>query len=199
MRFPLIPTIVVAAAVATMIALGIWQLQRKDEKEALIVQYRAASTLPPIAFPSVPREDKNLFYRRATGFCVEPLGWRSTAGRNEEDETGWSHIVSCRTGGLEGPGMQVDMGWGRDHRAPEGWRGGAVSGVIAPDREHRIRLVSEAPAPGFEPSARPNPEDLPNNHLMYAFQWFFFALVAAIIYVLALRRRQNVAGEAPKA
>ncbi|MGZ8297195.1 MAG: SURF1 family protein, partial [Allosphingosinicella sp.] len=31
MRFPLIPTILVAAAVATMIALGIWQLRRADE------------------------------------------------------------------------------------------------------------------------------------------------------------------------
>ena len=96
--------------------------------------------------------------------------------------------------------MQVDMGWSRDHRPPHGWSGGEVAGVIAPDREHRIRLVSERPAPGLEPSARPNPEDLPNNHLFYAFQWFFFAAAAAVIYVLALRRRgRNVAGEAPKA
>ena len=191
MRFPLIHTIVVAAAVATMIALGIWQLQRKNEKEALIVQYRAASTLPPIAFPSVPREDKNLFYRRATGFCVEPLGWRSTAGRNEKDETGWSHIVSCRTGGLEGPGMQVDMGWSKSSAPPAGWKGGAVSGVIAPDRMHKIRLVSAEAAPGLVPSARPSPEATPNNHLLYAIQWFFFAAAAAVIYVLALRKRQK--------
>jgi cytochrome oxidase assembly protein ShyY1 len=32
MRWPLIPTLLVAAAVATMIALGIWQLRRADEK-----------------------------------------------------------------------------------------------------------------------------------------------------------------------
>jgi hypothetical protein len=191
MRFPLIPTIIVAAAVATMIALGVWQLQRKNEKEALIVQYRAASTLPPIAFPSVPREDKNLFYRRATGFCVEPLGWRSTAGRNEKDETGWSHIVSCRTGGLEGPGMQVDMGWSKSSAPPAGWKGGPVSGVIAPDRMHQIRLVSAEAAPGLVPSARPSPEATPNNHLLYAIQWFFFAAAAAVIYVLALRKRQK--------
>jgi surfeit locus 1 family protein len=30
---------------------------------------------------------------------------------------------------------------------------------------------------------------VPNNHLLYAIQWFFFALAAAVIYVLALRRR----------
>jgi surfeit locus 1 family protein len=28
-----------------------------------------------------------------------------------------------------------------------------------------------------------------NNHLLYAGQWFFFALAAAVIYVLALRRK----------
>jgi hypothetical protein len=195
MRWPLIPTIIVAAAVATMIALGIWQLQRKAEKEALIAQYRAASTLQPVAFPSVPRED--LLYRRATGFCVEPLGWRSTAGRNRQDETGWSHIVSCRTGGLEGPGMQVDMGWSKSSAPPAGWKGGPVSGVIAPDRMHKIRLVSAQPAPGLVPSARPSPEATPNNHLLYAIQWFFFAAAAAVIYVLALRKRQN--GRTPEA
>ena len=37
--WPVIPTILVLAAVATMIALGIWQLQRKGEKEALIALY----------------------------------------------------------------------------------------------------------------------------------------------------------------
>ncbi|HEX6072551.1 MAG TPA: SURF1 family cytochrome oxidase biogenesis protein, partial [Sphingomicrobium sp.] len=34
-RLPVIPTIVVAAAVAAMIGLGIWQLQRAHWKEGL--------------------------------------------------------------------------------------------------------------------------------------------------------------------
>ena len=191
MRFPILPTILVAASVASMAGLGIWQLQRKGEKEALIAQYRAASGLAPVAFPSVPRKDHNLLYRRATGHCLEPLGWRSIAGRNQAGETGWSHIVSCRTGGLEGPGMQVDMGWSKSSAPPAGWKGGPVSGIIAPDRQHEIRLVSAAAAPGLVPSAPPSPETLPNNHLMYAIQWFFFAATAAVIYVLALRKRQQ--------
>ncbi len=88
--------------------------------------------------------------------------------------------------------MQVDMGWGPSTAAPA-WRGGPVSGIIVPDREHRIRLVSATAAPGLQPSSVPSPSDMPNNHLMYAFQWFFFALAAAIIYVLALRKRQAAA------
>ena len=41
-RWPVIPTIVVLCAAAAMIALGVWQLQRKGEKEALIALYRPA-------------------------------------------------------------------------------------------------------------------------------------------------------------
>jgi cytochrome oxidase assembly protein ShyY1 len=32
---------------------------------------------------------------------------------------------------------------------------------------------------------------MPNNHLLYAIQWFFFALARGLIYVLALERRQK--------
>ena len=190
MRWPLIPTILVVAAVATMIGLGIWQLQRKGEKEALIARFQAARSLPPIAWPAVPPGDDSLLYRRAEGYCVTVTGWRAAAGRSAAGESGWSHIASCSTGGLEGPGMQADMGWSTDSKPPV-WRGGAVEGVITPDRDHRIRLVATRPAPGLQASEPPSPEAVPNNHLLYAIQWFFFAAAAAVVYVLALRRRQR--------
>jgi surfeit locus 1 family protein len=190
-RLPLIPTILVAAAVAVMIALGIWQLQRSGEKQELIARYGAASTKPPIAWPNMPGGHQDLLYRRAEGFCTGVMGWRAAAGRSASGDTGWSHIASCRTGGAEGPGMQVDMGWSTSSAAPAGWNGGPVSGVIGPDRDHKIRLVSSRAAPGLQPSAPPSPEATPNNHLLYAAQWFFFAAAAAVIYVLALRRRRR--------
>lgn len=189
MRLPLLPTLLVAAAVAVMVGLGVWQLQRMDEKEALLARFPQAAKLPPVGWPSVPPADDSLLYRRATGFCLEVRGWRAVAGRSASGESGWSHIAACRTGGLEGPGMQVDMGWSKSSAAPTGWSGGEVSGVIVPDREHRIRLVSDRAAPGLQPSAPPSPAQIPNNHLMYAVQWFFFAGAAALIYLLALRRR----------
>ena len=198
MRFPLVPTLIVAAAVAVMVGLGIWQLGRMNEKEALIARFRHASTLPPVAWPNMP--DDTLLYSRATGFCLEVVGWRAAAGRNASGDTGWSHIASCRTGGAEGPGMQVDMGWSSSSAPPAGWNGGPVSGIIGPDRDHKIRLVSDEAVPGLQPSAPPSPEATPNNHLLYALQWFFFALAAASIYVLALKRRQKQAastGAAP--
>ena len=197
MRIPFFPTLLVGAAVAVMIGLGIWQLNRAEWKEGLIAQLRANAQLHETAWPSVPPKDDALLYRRASGYCLEVVGWRAVAGRNAVGETGWSHIASCRTGGGEGPGMQVDMGWSKSSAAPAGWSGGQVRGVIVPDSAHRIRLISDEPAPGLQPSAPPSPETTPNNHLMYALQWFFFALAASVIYWLALRRRQKK--EAPPA
>ncbi|HEX8526332.1 SURF1 family cytochrome oxidase biogenesis protein [Allosphingosinicella sp.] len=198
-RLPLVPTLVVGAAIAVMIGLGIWQLQRADWKAHLLERYTAASGRPPVAWPAVPPGGDELHFRRASGYCGEVVAWRSVSGRNRRGESGWSHIASCRTGGLEGPGMQVDIGWSRSHQPPSGWRGGEVSGTIAPDRDHRIRLVSDAAAPGLEPSAPPDPNEVPNNHLFYAFQWFFFAIAAGVIYLLALRRRRQVAAGRPSA
>jgi len=60
-----------------------------------------------------------------------------------------------------------------------------VMGVVAPGP----RLVADPPMAGLEASARPDPSELPNNHLSYAGQWFLFALVALVIYGLALRKR----------
>ncbi len=199
MRLPFWPTLVVAAAVVVMVGLGLWQVRRIDEKEALIARFHQASRLPPVAWPATPPDDDSLLYRRADGFCLKVVEWRAVAGRNSAGETGWSHIAACQTGGLEGPGMQVDMGWSKSSKAPTGWNGGPVNGVIAPDSKHKIRLVSSRGAPGLAPSAAPNPEAMPNNHLLYAIQWFFFAAAAAVIYLLALRRRQkNAAAQPPR-
>jgi surfeit locus 1 family protein len=195
-RLPLIPTIIVAAAIAVMIGLGVWQLQRAQWKNGLLTQYARAAALPPIAWPAMPMAKDAPLFRRASGFCLSVTGWTSSAGRNLNGEAGWSHIASCRTGGAEGPGMQVDMGWSRDPANPA-WTGGAVSGTVAPDTKHIIRLISATPAPGLQPSLAPNPQDIPNNHLAYAVQWFLFAGVAALIYWLALRRRTASARTPP--
>jgi len=174
--------------VAAMIALGFWQLRRAEWKEGLLARYAAAAGLPPVAWPAVPPSDGSLLFRRSEGFCLAVTGWSARSGHNRAGEAGWRHIASCRTG-AEGPGMQADMGWSTDSAAPRGWAGGAVHGVIDSDRDHVILLVSEAAASGLQPSARPSPEDIPNNHRAYAVQWFLFAGVALVIYVLALRRR----------
>ncbi|HEY0164442.1 MAG TPA: SURF1 family protein [Sphingomicrobium sp.] len=186
-KLPLIPTLIVAAAVAVMIALGIWQMRRAVEKDALLERFRAAQNLPPISFPTGPIHENRLpLFRHSTGLCMEPVAKRSTAGRNRAGEPGYSQIIDCRTG-VEGPGMSVELGWSKNPNAAFKWPGGLVSGIIAPDSRTRMRLVAASSPAGLEPAAAPSIEQIPNNHRSYAIQWFLFALIAAVIYVLALR------------
>ena len=194
-RLPLIPTIIVAAAVATMIALGFWQLRRAHEKEALIARYAKAATLPPIAFPTVPIDSKNLpLYRYATGNCLEVVGRRTAAGESKGGEPGFAHVADCRTG-AEGPGMAVVIGWSKNPNAGSDWKGGLVSGVIGPDKLSRMRLVVDGAVPGLQQAAPPSIDTIPNNHRSYAVQWWLFAAIASIIYLLALRRSETGAAK----
>jgi surfeit locus 1 family protein len=202
-RLPIVPTILVGAAVALMILLGVWQLRRADEKAALLARYASASQLLPMAFPLIPAEVEPLF-RKAGGMCLEPLNPRVEAGYSAKGRSGWRHLVDCRTG-VEGPGMTVDIGWSKDFAIKSNWKGGDVSGIISRQADHssllgrmvsnnarpRLMLIATNPAPGLEASAAPKLEDVPNNHLAYAVQWFIFAGVAALIYGLALRRRMR--------
>ena len=188
-RLPVIPTIVVAIAAAAMIALGIWQLQRAQWKARLIAQYEKAETLPPIIWPAVPPKDGQLpLFRHATGVCLRTIGKRAVAGENRAGEPGFVQIIDCATG-AEGPGMSVEVGWSKNPNARPDWRGGPVSGIIAPDRQARMRLVAASAPPGLEPSAPPSLASIPNNHRSYAVQWFSFAAIALVIYGLALRKR----------
>lgn len=186
-RVPVLPTLLVALAVAAMIWLGIWQLHRLKWKEGLLAQYAAAAHKPPVAFPQ-DLTNQSLLFRKSEAFCLQPVGWRASAGRNDAGQPGWRHVADCRTG-AEGPGFSADMGWSQQPDAPTGWKGGEVSGVIGPDRGGQILLVSTAAAPGLWPSQPPSLDDIPNNHLAYAVQWFIFAGLAVLIYGIALWRR----------
>ncbi len=182
-KVPVFATLLVLAAVATMIALGFWQLGRKAEKEALIARYESAIALSSEApWPSSEAEVERALYRVATVDCRQVLETRTTAGRNDADVPGLAHTARCALVG--GGEATVVLGWSAAPTAID-WQGGTVSGTIAPGP----RLVAFEPLPGLEPLARPDPRDLPDNHLAYAGQWFLFALTALVIYVLALRRR----------
>jgi surfeit locus 1 family protein len=188
-RLPIIPTIIVLAAVAAMIGLGVWQLRRAQWKEGLLAQYAKAEALPPIAWPTAPlRSDEFPLFRHATGVCLRPVGQRAVVGENRGGEPGYAHVVDCSTG-AEGPGMSVEVGWSKDPNAKFKWNGGPVSGMIAPDNRMRMRLVASSAPPGLEPSAEPSINSIPNNHRSYALQWFSFAAIALIIYGLALLKR----------
>jgi hypothetical protein len=190
-KLPLIPTIIVACAVAVMIGLGVWQLQRAAWKDGLLRQYAQSERLPPIAYPTIPLADDQLpLFRHATGVCLRPVGRRTVPGEGVSGEPGYVHIIDCSTG-AEGPGMSVAVGWSKNPSAAINWGGGPVSGIIAPDNESRMRLVAASAPPGLETVAPPALSSIPNNHRFYAIQWFLFACIATIIYGLALRWRRK--------
>ena len=187
-RLPVIPTLVVAAAVAVMIALGIWQLRRSEEKGAMLARYASAETLSSaVPWPSTPEQREQALYRHSALHCLQVLAMRETAGRSAEGQPGWAHVARCRL--AEGGEAEVALGWSREPEGPL-WQGGEVSGFVAPAGEG-VRLVAAPAQAGLAQLAAPNPRDLPNNHLSYAVQWFFFAVTAVVIYILALRRRQG--------
>jgi cytochrome oxidase assembly protein ShyY1 len=192
-RLPFTATILVLAAVALMIGLGVWQLQRAKWKEGLLANYARAERLPPISFPTAPVHDADLpLFRHATGNCLRVAGHRAVAGENRAGEPGYVQIVDCATG-AEGPGMSVEIGWSKNPNAAVNWRGGLVSGIIVPDPRFRMRLVADSAPPGLEPSKTPDVGTAsavtPAGHRGYAATWFSLAAVALIIYALALRRR----------
>lgn len=179
---PILATLVVLAAVVTMIALGLWQVERASEKEALLARLEAATGLPAVPLPSAAAGEIPLF-RRTSADCRAKGPSRVVAGRNLQGASGFAHWVECE-------GFRAEIGWsGRPE--PVHWSGGTISGTIAPDRQRGFRLVSDRGLAGLQPSAPPNIADIPNNHRSYAFQWFAFAAAALIIYGLALKGRRK--------
>jgi surfeit locus 1 family protein len=182
-RIPVFATLVVVAAVATMIGLGLWQLQRLQWKEALLARYHRAEAMNSDApWPVDASAVAPVLYRHATLDCVSAGNPASVAGRDLRGRPGIAHLADCTLAG--GATARVVLGWSTNPAAVE-WRGGRVQGTIAPGP----RLVASPPAAGLEANARPDPADIPNNHLAYAIQWFLFAATALVIYGLALRKR----------
>lgn len=201
-RIPIVATLIVVLAAAIMVALGVWQLQRKGEKDALIALLDANAANPAlVTFPELPPVPDALLFRKSSVVCLEPVHWDSRGGADRDGKIGYRLVADCRTG-AEGPGVLVDMGVS-DGYAPPDWSGGTVTGMIVPGPHQptiiarltgqaappRAMLLSDDPAPGLRASAAPTPEDIPNNHLAYAVQWFLFAAIALVIYGLAIRRR----------
>lgn len=201
-RLPILPTLIVAAAVATMIALGLWQLRRAEWKDGLLASYRAnAGATMVYGLPSDLTVDA-LAFRRAHVLCRITTGATQLGGVNRQGRTGFRNIVGCAL--IDGRVIMADLGWsaidGRPAIPPMGQRIEAVGRIIPDDvlakrvlgdtpRATPLLLVLDGAAPGLSPSVPPSIENIPNNHRGYAGQWFLFAAVALVIYVLALRRR----------
>ncbi len=182
-RIPVFSTLIVLAAVATMIGLGFWQLRRLEWKEALLARYHQAEAMrADVPWPRSPGEAELVLYRHATLDCIAAANPAQVSGRDASGRSGIANVSDCTL--ADGRKARVVLGWSKGLTAVA-WPGGRVQGIIAPGP----RLVASTPVAGLEPNAPPDPETIPNNHLSYAVQWFLFAATALIIYALALRKR----------
>lgn len=197
-RVPVVATLVVLIAAAAMVGLGLWQLQRREAKHALLASFTRNTALPERQLV-VPTPDTALF-SRVTATCTAPTAPTRSAGRSDGGMSGYRFLVTCREGFI------VDLGVAGDPRLTPAWPGGFVRGILtrAPDstsfierlfgaRPHPAPMIvpAAALAPGLSPSRAPDPASVPDNHLAYAVQWFAFAAIALVIYAFALRRRQS--------
>jgi surfeit locus 1 family protein len=202
-RPPLIATLVVVLAVAVMIGLGLWQVHRLHWKEGLLAQYSAAAAIAAPLIVTGADLPGNAAYRHIRWDCPQPGADQVVGGSNAAGGSGWAHVVLCRHGTAHaGTSVPVVIGWSANF-TPVHWAGGAFTGVAVPGIKTGVALpradaslrnldwhvVADPPQAGLIANAVPDPRTIPNNHLAYAVQWFFFAATALIIYGLALRRR----------
>lgn len=190
-RPPLLPTLFVALAVATMIGLGAWQLRRAAWKEGVLADLQRAAAAPPLLIDE-GRLPADLAFRRARLRLRCPdRGYDARAGRDTQGRSGWVWRAACRTGAGEAVtavlGWNTEANWSGRWRAP---RDTLATGTLLPaEGVARARFYLDRPPAGLARAAPPGVDSIPNNHRGYAAQWFFFAAAATLIYVLALRRR----------
>jgi surfeit locus 1 family protein len=205
MKWLIIPTMLVALAITTMIGLGVWQLQRKGTNEALLRQVSANSTKPAIAYPALGPVDASSLHRKSAVTCLRVVRWIEDSGSDTSGKTGTRYLAECVTG-AEGPGALIVAGIANQPNEKMSWNGGLVEGVITtePDRQSMIAklfgpervlrpmLVSRKGLGGLRAPEPPSLSKIRTkiaNNGSYAVQWFLFAAAAAIIYGLALRKK----------
>ena len=207
-HWPVVPTVLVALAVLAMVGLGVWQLQRHEEKQAVIALLRSNLDKGAVAFPKMGPVAPEMLFRRSSFHCLQVESWTSEAGRAADGSSGFRSIAHCSTG-AEGPGALVALGVARRPDLRPNWTGGTISGRIVEEPDHRSllahltgpklvlrpMLVADAsPDPQFKAPAPPDVASVPDNHFGYAIQWFLFAVIALVIYVIALRHREGRQG-----
>lgn len=186
-KLPIIPTLIVLVAVGIMVRLGFWQLDRLHQKEAMLARYAAAEASTKVRrWPDDAADILPLSYSRVVTDCVRVEQVAAQAGQNAAHQAGWAQVAECTL--PLGIKARIVLGWG-NMPAPVEWRGGTVQGTYVVKGDERAIIVADPPLAGLQPNAKPDPRTIPNNHLAYAVQWFLFAGVALVIYLLALRKR----------
>lgn len=203
-RFPAALTIATAVALAVLLSLGTWQLQRLRWKQDLVARVERSRTAPPVAWSDRPREDPA--WTRVRLDCRTFRDGRALYGL-ADGQIVWRLLALC-----DSPGgtVIVDRGIvaGSEGRIappepPVLVAPAEIVGVVRPARGPVAEAAREAgwSAPAWYVAAEtetpraasvrpaPLPTSFSNNHLGYAITWYGLAAALAGVYVALLRKR----------
>jgi surfeit locus 1 family protein len=234
-RFPVGLTLVAAFALAVLIGLGAWQLQRLAWKEHLLARIAALQTARPRPIGdalTAAARGEDMAFTRVAATCLPPTSPAPAVYRYalRDGRVGWRLMSSCVLTGAPWPGVVLDRGLvtrfaGQMEPAAATFPATVqVIGVLRAPGRHSfldappsrtpdgalvlqavdpaaLRLVaggvtaplylaveSETPAPaGITPAALP--QDVPNNHFVYALTWFGLAGVLVWMWAAYVIRR----------
>jgi surfeit locus 1 family protein len=211
-RFPVGLTLTTAVAVAIMIGLGVWQLQRLDWKHRELARIAALQHAPPQPIgPVLMRAAKgeDVSFTRVSADCA-PAPAAQAAVHMTTDNGDWIARMfgACLLPGLAYDGVTVDRGFLVSSRGST-----ATPALTLPAPVHVVGVLFEQPAPS--PLRRPAPvmlvaetetpaapgvipapysADAPDRlHYAgaYAPTWFGLAGALACIYAAMLWRRYH--------
>jgi surfeit locus 1 family protein len=240
-RFPIGLTLAALIALAVLVGLGAWQIQRLAWKQALLARIAAldgAPAKPLVGVLEDARRGRDVAYRRVSTLCAPLPGPPPMAFRYalRDGQVGWRLLTPCPlksgpydailldrglvtrldglmtpvparfpdpvavVGVLRAPGRRswlspaappgadgVTVVQSLDASAVASLLGGLSPKAPAP---YILTVESESPAPpGLRPAALP--EDIPNNHLVYAITWFGLAGTLVFVYGAMLLGRMR--------
>ena len=205
-------TVLTVLALGLLITLGVWQLDRMDEKAEAIARYEAGNSAPPISLESALCTEAGVAWGRQ---IIRPDLWTVSEvryfGRDGDGRTGWRlfNIARMPACADRGPApLLVETGFRTD--AGEVTRNtGAL--ILSPTPRGTLFDAPNDPESGdfyhFDPEDMENilgvhglvsefwltaqsagvPPELaqtpPSRHLGYALTWFGFALTLIGVYI----------------
>jgi len=220
MRRSLFFIIVGLGGAAILVWLGLWQVQRLAEKEAIIADINARITATPVDLPDDPDPEADAYLPvTVTGDVgAEALhvlvsqkqkgaGYRVIApmtlegGRRILVDLGFTPTQNKETISPQGPAtLTGNLQWPQevDSFTPEPDTQGNIwfarnVPLMAETLDTEPLLVVARDGTGPDPKITPLPVDtarIPNDHLQYVITWFSLAAIWLAMTVLFLRRRR---------
>lgn len=211
------PALIGIIGCAVLIALGVWQLQRMQWKEAMLAQIQASIDAAPVPLPATV--DPSMKYAPVT-LSGTTTGQEIDVLSGTKEQGGGYQIVSGFVTD-DGRRVMVDRGFvpQEARHAPRPpvrlavtgnlhWPNEKGSATPEPNLTENIWFARDVPAmaahldtqpilvvastvQGDAQGVEPIPvaiEGIPNNHLSYAVQWFMIAAVWAGMTVALIRR-----------